>query len=171
MRRESGTALATRGVLVFPIGEVLFGVPVEEAAGLIEADRIAPLPHQSGAISGVLAFRGSMIPALDLCAWLGVAGPPPNASRYGVVLSRGAERFAMLLPSIPKLRPGRDLKPSDEAVADGELAFMIGAVYDAGAERIHCLRSWEIFDSVMPPVSAGRPEAVASSSRRADDDI
>lgn len=171
MRRESGTALGTRGVLVFAVGEVQFGVPVEEAAGLTEADRVAPLPRQSGAVTGVLAFRGSMIPALDLCAWLGVAAPPPGAPRYGVVLSRGTERFAMLLPSMPRLVPGRDLKPSDEAVAEGELASVIGAVYDAGAERIHCLRSWEIFDSVMPPVSAGRQEAVASSSRRAEDDI
>lgn len=171
MRRESGTALGTRGVLVFPVGEVQFGVPVEEAAGLIEADRIAPLPHQTGPISGILAFRGSMIPALDLCAWLGVAGPPPGAARYGVVLSRGTERFAMLLPSMPRLVPGRDLKESDEAVADGELASVIGSVYDAGPERIHCLRCWEIFDSVMPPVSTGRAVAAAISSRSADDDI
>ena len=39
----------------------------------------------------------------------------------------------MLLPSIPRLVTGRDLKGSDEAVAEGELASVIGAVYDAGA--------------------------------------
>jgi chemotaxis signal transduction protein len=155
VRRESGTALGTRGLIAFPVGEILFGVPVEEVAGLIEADHIAPLPRRSGAVSGVTAFRGTMVPVVDLCEWLGVSGPSGDAPRYGVVLSRGTERFALLIPSMPRLWPGREIKESDESIADGELAAVIGAVYLAGAERIHCLRCWSIFDAVMPPVPAG----------------
>lgn len=171
MRRESGTVLGTRGVLVFPVGEILFGAQVEEVAGLIEADRIAPLPRHRDAVSGVLAFRGSMVPAVDLCDWLGVAGPPGDAPRYGIVLSRGTERFALLIPSIPRLVPGRELKESDESIAEGELATIIGSVYLAGPERIHCLRCWSIFDAVMPPVPTGRPDAASDPSRRGDDDF
>lgn len=171
MRRESGTALGTRGVLAFPLGEILFGAQVEDTVGLIEAERIAPLPRQSGPVNGVLAFRGAMIPALDFCAWLGVPGPRADAPRYGIVLSRGTERFALLIPSIPRLVPGRELKECDEPVADGELASVIESVYESGSERIHCLRCWSIFDSVMPSVSTGRAEAAAGPSRRVDDDI
>lgn len=159
MRRESGTTLGTRGVLVFPVGEILFGAPVEEVAGLIEADRVAPLPRRENGLSGVLAFRGSMVPVVDLCEWLGVPGPAPGptgeAVRYGMVLSRGVERFALLLPSIPRLVPGRELKESDESIADGELGALIGSVYMAGSDRIHCLRCWGIFEAVMPPVTVG----------------
>jgi len=154
VRRETGTALGTRGVLAFPVGEILFGAPVEETAGLIEAERIAPLPRSGGAVLGVLAFRGVMVPAIDLCAWLDVPGPPADAPRYGIVLSRGTERFALLVPTIPRLIPGRELKESDESVADGELAEVIGSVYVAGSEHIHCLRCWSIFDSAMPPAPA-----------------
>lgn len=171
MRRESGTALGTRGILVFPVGEILFGTPVEEVAGLIEGDRIAPLPHQGGPVSGVLAFRGSMVPAIDLCEWLGVPGPTGNAPRYGIVLSRGTERFALLIPSIPRLIPGRELKESDESIADGELASIIGSVYLAGSDRIHCLQCWAIFDAVMPPVPTGRSDAASDPSTRGNDDF
>ena len=164
MRRESGTTLGTRGVLVFPLGEILFGASVEEVAGLIEADRVTPLPMQGGAVSGILAFRGSMIPAIDFCAWVGVAPPAPNTPRYGMVLSRGTERFALLIPSMPRLVPGRELKESEESLADGELAESIGSVYLAGSDRIHCLRCWAIFDSVMPPVPTGDPASVSGSS-------
>jgi chemotaxis signal transduction protein len=161
VRREAGTALGTRGILVFPVGGIQFGAPVEEVAGLIEAEHVTPLPRQSGAVAGVLAFRGAMIPVLDFCVYLDVPGPSPEAPRYGVVLSRGADRFALLVPTIPRLVPGRDLKESDEAVADGELASLIGSVYVAGSDRIHCLRYWSIFDSAVPAASSGRGEPAA----------
>jgi chemotaxis signal transduction protein len=167
LRRESGTALGTRGVLVVPIGEILFGAPVEEVAGLIEGDRITALPRQSGAAVGVLAFRGSMIPALDLCTYLDV--PAPESPRYGIVLSRGTERFALLVPSLPRLVPGRELKEAEVSIADAELTTVVGSVYHAGTERIHCLRYWSIFDSVMPLQPAGRGDAATGPSRRVDD--
>lgn len=170
MRRESGTALGTRGVLAFPVGEILFGAPVEEVAGLIEADRIAPIPRQTSPTVGVLAFRGAMIPALDLCAYLDMPIPSPEKPRYGIVLSRGNERFALLIPSLPRLVPGRELKEAEVSVADAELDTVVGSVYTAGAEHIHCLRYWSIFDAVMPPISSGRDDVLVSS-RRVDDAI
>ena len=162
MRRESGSSLGTRGVLVFSVGDVLFGAPVEEVAGLIEGDRVTPLPRQAGAASGILAFRGSMIPALDLCAYLDVASETPERARYGIVLSRGAERFAILVPDLPRLVPGRELKEAEMSIADSELGMVIGSVYHAGSDLIHCLHYWSIFDSVMPPASAGRVPATSS---------
>jgi len=165
VRRESGTALGTRGVLVFPVGEILFGAPVEEVVGLIEGDHIAPLPGQNGPAVGVLAFRGSMIPALDLCTYLDIPGPGPADIRYGIVLSRGVERFALLIPSLPRLVPGRELKETEVAIADAELTALVGTVYKARAEMVHCLRYWTIFDSVMPPVSAaGTPRRTSHAS-------
>jgi chemotaxis signal transduction protein len=162
VRREAGTALGTRGVLVFPVGEILLGAPVEEVCGLIEADHIAPLPGQTGPAAGVLAFRGSMILALDLCAYLDV--PLPEGPRYAIVLSRGVERFALLVPALPRLIPGRELKPARHE-ADAELADFVSSIYWADSGQIHCLRYWSIFDSVIPPA----PSREAVSARRVDD--
>ena len=67
---DSGIALGTRGVLVILIGEVLFGMfRSRKRRGSSRRIGSAPLPRQSGAVTGVPAFRGS-IPA-DLCVWLG----------------------------------------------------------------------------------------------------
>jgi chemotaxis signal transduction protein len=159
VRREAGTALGTRGVLVFPVGEILLGAPVEEVSGLIEGEHITPIPRQSGAAAGVLAFRGSMIPALDLCAYLDV--PMSENPKYGIVLMRGVERFALLVPSLPRLVPGRDLKPAQHD-ADPELADFVTSIYRAGSDQIHCLRYWSILDSVIPPApprAVGRTRA------------
>ena len=155
MRRESGTALGTRGVLAFPIGEILFGAMVEDVIGLIEAEHVTALPRQSGATAGVLAFRGSMIPALDLSVFLDVPPVAHDAPRYGIVLARAADRFALLIPTLPRLVPGRELKEADVSIPESELGALVGSVYDAGKEQIHCLRYWSIYDTVMPPAQPG----------------
>jgi chemotaxis signal transduction protein len=165
VRREAGTALGTRGVLVFPVGEILLGAPVEDVSGLIEGNHIAPLPGQSGPAAGVLAFRGSMIPALDLCAYLDVP-VAAETPRYGIVLMRGVERFALLIPTLPRLVPGRELKPAQHE-ADAELADFVSSIYRSGSDQIHCLRFWSIFDSVVPPAPP-REVALASSRRMGD---
>ncbi|HEV8129380.1 MAG TPA: chemotaxis protein CheW [Candidatus Eisenbacteria bacterium] len=168
MRREAGTALGTRGVLVFPVGEILLGAPVEEVSGLIEGEHITPLPRQSGPAAGVLAFRGSMIPALDLCAYLDV--PMSGNLKYGIVLMRGVERFALLVPTLPRLVPGRDLKPAQHD-ADPELADFVSSIYRAGSDQIHCLRYWSIFDSVIPPAPPRAVRTVAASAPRRMGDV
>jgi len=50
VRSEAVTDHGTRGTIVFPVGDVHFGARVEEVAGLLEADRLAPLPRQHGAL-------------------------------------------------------------------------------------------------------------------------
>ena len=157
MRRDAGTTThGTRGVLVFPIGEILFGAPVEEVLGLIEASHVTPLPRQSGPAAGVLAFRGSMIPAFDLDAYLGVAPIHPGAPRYGLVLARGSERFALLIPALPRLVRGKELKEAEIGIADSELGALVGSVYTCGSDRVHCLQYWSIYDAVMPPAATPR---------------
>jgi chemotaxis signal transduction protein len=162
VRRESATSLGTRGVLAFPIGEILFGALVEEVIGLIEAEHVTPLPRQNGATAGVLAFRGSMIPAVDLSVFLDVSSVSQEGPRYGIVIARGAERFALLIPAMPRLIPGRELKEADLSIPESELGSLIGSVYLAGKEQVHCLRYWSIYDTVMPPTQPGRAASVAA---------
>ena len=89
MRNDAMTKHGTRGVLVFQVGDVDFGAHVDEVAGLIDADRVAPLPRQHGALAGVVAFRGAMVPVVDLCAVLDYELPVPTGPRYAIVLARG----------------------------------------------------------------------------------
>ena len=161
MRNEAMTDHGTRGALVFPVGDVYFGARVEEVAGLIDADRLAPLPRQHGALAGVVAFRGAMVPAIDLCVILDVERSP-HTQRYAIVLVRGADRFALLVPALPRLIPARELKEAEVSLGDSELGSLIEAVYRAGETNVHCLDYWSIFESIVPPTDseqAGAPRA------------
>ena len=164
-RTGSATTHGTRGVLVIPIGDVLFGARVEEVSGLIDADRLAPLPGQTEPLAGVVAFRGDMVPALDLCAYLDVEPPAGSASRYAIVLARGAERFALLVPRLPRLVPGRELHEGEHTFGDSEIGSLVDCVFKSGpgSEPIHCLRFWSIFDSVIPPNRARRASGASGN--------
>lgn len=157
MRKEAATNHGTRGAIVFPVGDVYFGARVEEVAGLIDADRLAPLPRQHSALAGIVAFRGAMIPALDLCVVLDFEQPAPHVPRYAIVLARGAERFALLVPALPRLIPARELKEAERG--DTEVGSMIETVYWAGETEVHCLDYWKIFESIVSPVSPERAGA------------
>ena len=67
-----GSVLATRGLITFDVGDAHFAAPVEEVAGLLDADRISLLPGRNGPMAGVVAFRGGVVPVLDLAAALEV---------------------------------------------------------------------------------------------------
>jgi chemotaxis signal transduction protein len=159
VRSEAVMVHGTRGVIVFPVGDVYFGARVEEVAGLIDADRLAPLPRQSVPLAGVVAFRGAMVPALDLCTYLDVEPPVPDGPRYAIVIARGAERFAILVPALPRLISARELKEAEVSIGDSDLGSLIESVYVAGEDHVHCLSYWSIFDSVMPLAGASRAAA------------
>ena len=160
MRSETTVNARTRGVLAFRVGGFWFGARVEDVAGLLEADRLSPLPRQREPIAGVLAFRGAMIPAFDLIAFLDSLPPPPSCCRYAMVLTRGADRFGVVIPEIPRLVPAKELKEAGVSSRDPDLGSLIETVYESGGESLYCLAYWTIIDSILP-VAAGAPMAAA----------
>ena len=150
---------ATRGLVTFRLGEFGFGVRVEEVGGLVEAERLAPLPHSGRGLAGVVAFRGEMVPVLQLSEYLGLESDTAPGAGYAIVLGRGHDRFGLLVPEMPRLVHAGDLRAgevSDEA--DGELDGLIESVFQAGDVPYHCLNYWKMFDSIVPPRAAAPAE-------------
>jgi chemotaxis signal transduction protein len=167
MRSEAAVSSRTRGIVAFRVGDFWFGARVEETAGLAEAERLSPLPSQREPLAGVLAFRGGMVPALDLAALLDLEPAPPASPRYAMVLARGADRFGVVVPAMPRLISARDLKEADAPTSDSELGALIDTVYESGGERIHCLNYWSIIDSILPAGGqAHRPPRGAGKEAR-----
>ena len=142
----------TRGLLTFHLGDFGFGVRVEEVGGLVDAERIAPLPRQADGLAGVVAFRGEMVPVIHLSTYLGLDAGPARGLGYAIVLGRGNERFGLLVPELPKLVAARDLRAGEISTeADSELDGLIQSVFQAGDVPYHCLNYWRMLDSIVPP--------------------
>lgn len=160
MRMETDMNLGSRGALTFRLGEYGFAVRVEEAGGLIDAERLVPLPGQSGPLAGVVAFRGEMVPVIDLAAYLGIEAPVSRGQRYALVLARGMDRFGILIPDLPRLVPGRELREAAHSTGDQEeLGELFESLLETDTEQFHGLNYWRIFESIIPPAGA------AASSR------
>lgn len=144
MDTDAAGPAKTRGLLAFRIGDVDFGARVEDVAGLVEADRLAPLPGGRGPLAGLVAFRGAIVVAIDLASYLGE--PSLSASpRWALVLARAAERFALVIPSLPRLIPG-SLLPAPERPEDPDANALVESIYRHEGRPIHCLRYWSAFD-------------------------
>jgi len=157
----------SRGVLVFTIGGVAFGAHADDVAGLVEAERLAPLPMQREPLAGIVAFRGEMVPAFDLSSYLGIGVTlGQRGTKFALVLARGGDRFGVVVPEMPRLVPGTQLREANVSSVDHELASMIETVFEAGGERIHCLNYWSIIDSIMPRDAVPRAGSAADGERR-----
>ena len=146
MDTDAADPVKTRGLLVFRIGDVDFGARVEDVAGLVEADRLAPLPGSKEPIAGLVAFHGGIVIALDLAAFLGEP-PASGPHRFALVLARGGDRLALVIPSLPRLVPASSLSgPERHESTDADANALVDSVYDHEGSPIHCLHYWAALD-------------------------
>ena len=155
MEQPLRSVLATRGLITFNVGDASYAAPVEVVAGLLDADRISALPGRNGPMAGVVAFRGAVVPVLDLAAALNVE-ESSAAGAYAIVLERGTDRFALLVHGMPRLVLSRDAQhreleaPDPDSEDDGPAVL---AVYEIAGREVLGLDYWSLMDSIAPPAA------------------
>ncbi len=155
MEQPLRSVLATRGLITFYVGGTQYAAPVEEVAGLLNADRLSALPGRNGPMAGVVAFRGGVVPVLDLGAALHVEESSAVDS-YAIILERGTDRFALLVRCMPRLVLSRDVQqrenaaPDPSAERDGPIVL---AVYEIAGREVLGLDYWSLMDSIAPPAA------------------
>jgi len=153
--RSDALATRTRAVLAFHVHDVWLGAPMEEVAGIAALERLVSLPGQREPLEGVIAFRGDVVPTIDLAGLLGMkTGRVSNDRRCAVVLARGTERFGLLVPDLPILRSAHDIHTLDAGSADPRLRSITALLVESDGKRIHCLEYWPLIDAILPPSEA-----------------
>jgi purine-binding chemotaxis protein CheW len=61
-----------RQLVLFLVGDVLYGLPIERVREVINPQPVVSLPHSPPAIGGVTDYRGEVVPVLDLRVRFGV---------------------------------------------------------------------------------------------------
>jgi chemotaxis signal transduction protein len=93
-----------------------------------------------------------MVPVVNLAQYLGLETTLSQGRGYALVLTRGMDRFALLVPEIPKLIPGRELREAPRP--DSELGDLLESLLENDQEQFYCLNYWRIFETIIPPAGA-----------------
>ncbi|MCE3001976.1 MAG: chemotaxis protein CheW [Xanthomonadaceae bacterium] len=116
-----------------------------------------PLPGATGALRGIIALRGALLPAFDLAAWLGLGA---QAASRVVAIGRG-ERAAALLaggePRVVEVFDAHDAAPPPPA-----LAPFVRAARDADGTPL-----WRFDHEAWFAVAARPPETRPETAARA----
>lgn len=73
-RRQGAPANPERQLVLFGVGAVVYGLPIERVREVVNPLEIIELPHAPGAVIGVTDHRGEVVPVIDLRTRFGL--PP-----------------------------------------------------------------------------------------------
>lgn len=111
-----------RQLMVFRIGEGLYGLPLEAAARTVPVRRLGVAPGPA-AFLGLTAEGGRMRPVFDLPALLGLAPPPAGDLPEGyLVILRAPSSAALRIAEAPTAAAARaqeDAEPDRLRLVDG----------------------------------------------------
>jgi purine-binding chemotaxis protein CheW len=82
-------------VLIIEVAGQHIGLPGDKVRELVRAVAITPVPRCPDVVKGVIDFRGTVIPVLDLRGWLRLPPRPLEPSDHFVIVQNGARLLAL----------------------------------------------------------------------------
>ncbi len=73
LRRASPQLPPERQLVLFGVGNVVYGLPIERVREVVNPQSVVELPHAPAAIVGVADHRGEVVPVVDLRTKFGLA--------------------------------------------------------------------------------------------------
>ncbi len=123
-------------VLVFQLGQEFYGLEVSRIQEVVEAPAVHYIPRAAECFLGAINVHGSIVPVLDLGAFLGF-GAKEHDPRI-IVLPPSTGSLALAVVAIKGFRSleGETLLPYQD---DGDNSACIRAVFNQGNEMINLL--------------------------------
>ena len=91
-------------VLVFDVGPVRFGLPMERVDEVVRAVALQQLPGAPAVVAGAFVLRGEIIPLFDLRARFGLEAQPLHPSQRFIVASARSRRVALRADAMDWIR-------------------------------------------------------------------
>jgi len=110
-------------VLVLPLGEEHYAVPLESVQQIIPRPRVTRMPISDPAILGLLNVRGDIVPLFDAAVLLGTGARGATAFAVLVLTSQGPAALGVeVMPSSSEI----DAKPDTPSPTAERLVYPAG---------------------------------------------
>ena len=134
--------------LFFELGDEVYAIPARSVVEVVPKVGLRQLPRAPAWLAGVFAYRGGVLPVVDLCRRVFDADCRDRLSSRIVVVDRSdaqsGGRYGILVESVTEVRPLT--AASTAAVVVAEAPYVKATVLDGG-KLIQLLD----VDSVLPP--------------------
>ncbi|WP_258102979.1 chemotaxis protein CheW [Marinoscillum sp. MHG1-6] len=97
---QSGEKEEKISIVVFQVGEELYGTPISAVKEVVRAPQISPIPQTEDYILGVTNVRGNIVAVLDAEMRI-TKSEIDNSKQFLVVLSDENIKLGMLIGSVP----------------------------------------------------------------------
>lgn len=91
-------------MLAFRASGSSWAIPLADVLEILESSLVVRLPLLPPSAPGIIAVRGSAVPAIDIAP--GAAPPPRTTRRTAILAGRGARRIALLVDAIDDIVTG-----------------------------------------------------------------
>lgn len=91
---------ATEQFATFTVGNLLFGIPVQEIQEVIKFQELTPVPLSSPVVRGLLNLRGQIITAIDMRRRLSCPVVASDADTMNVIVDFDEQRVSLLVDSV-----------------------------------------------------------------------
>lgn len=140
-----------RQVVLFALGDEVFGLPVERVTSIIRYESPTPVPHAPDYIEGVINMRGRIVPVVDLAHRLYGARVErtPGARIIVTETASGLVGFAVSSAHEVARIPFGSVMPAPDSVVSSDLSEAFEGVADHEGRLVILL----VPDRLVPSVS------------------
>jgi len=119
-------------VLVFELGSTRFGLDASSLLEVVRAVAIAPLPQGPPIVEGVVNYRGSIVPVLDIRDRFGLPGAPLRTDQCFLVARAGQRTVALRVDRATELTTvsASSIQPACVSVPDAGYTAGIATLPD-----------------------------------------
>ena len=151
-------------VLVFEVGGQRYGVPAAAVLEIVRAVAVVPLPGAPAVIEGIINFRGSVVPVLDVRRRLRLPGRPLEHTDHFIVARAGPRRVALRVDRAVALArlEAAAVEEAKGAVPGVEYVAWVAKLPD-DLVLVHDLETFlsraegEVLDAALAPAQGGTP--------------
>jgi purine-binding chemotaxis protein CheW len=105
-------------IVNFTIGEVNYGVPVEQVREVRDMQTVTPVPGSPAFVEGVTNLRGQIITVMDLRKRLGLPGKDGAAEKI-IIIDLGKHAMGVVVDSVTEVSTirGPDIEKNSEVTS------------------------------------------------------
>ena len=156
-----------KNVIVFTHGDARFAIELRWVREVFTLGHVTPVPRAPAAVAGVVNYRGSIVPVLDLDALLGWRGggnaralPPAQAGQGAILVEVEDMRAALRLSSVVEVST---LRSADDAAP--------AILLDSTGRKVPLVKPAEILTRARSAATAAATSPGDSGPAAAEDEV